>query len=176
MSVSIADLDDDFTKAKEPQRKQGGGLEALPDGEYEFHIDGGEVKETKAGPMVKLDLVVLAPGAPHDGAKCEHTYFLTKNNGTEKNENQIAQLKKDLATLGFDVDNWTRENQRPFSKQLDLALGIIGGVQFKGKKKANSSGQKTFHNLYVNQRSATDGKPETFGPEQLVPPSAGFDV
>jgi hypothetical protein len=177
MSVSIADLDDDFTKSdpsKGPERAN--KLADLPDGDYDFAVRSAVFKEAaegKPGPvLVSLTLAVFAPGTPHDGVEGEHVYFLVSKEG-KKNTVALNILKKDLLTLGFDVNSWTRENGRPFSKQLVLALGVIEGVEFKGKKKRRD--EKNF-NLFVNERSATDGRPATFGPAELVAPSAGFDV
>ncbi|HEY1189943.1 MAG TPA: hypothetical protein VGE74_20000 [Gemmata sp.] len=166
MATSMADLDEDFEKAKDPGTREN-GLENLPDGEYVFEITHGEQKDTKSGPLVSFKLTVVSDG-PFASKEVEHNYFLMKKvkggTGYEKNDAQIAQLKKDLETLGFDVPNWTKANERPFSAQLKLAMGVIVGVQFKGKKKKSNE----FHNLYLNERSKTDGRPEKFGPTELA--------
>lgn len=169
MATSMADLDDDFDNTK-PAGNRADGLADLPDGEYEFTVVSGEQKETKAGPLIVFKLSVL--DGVHAGMEVEHNYFLMKKDGEShvRNENQIAQLKKDLITLGFDVENWTKANERPFSTQLKLAMEVIRGVGFKGKKKQNGK----FANLYLNERSASDGLPATFGAAELSPAPIQF--
>lgn len=169
--MGLADLDDEFETVKPPERKGGGGLAALPDGDYTFAVKGAQAKDTKAGPMVQLDLEVLSGGGPFDGHACEHLYFLKGKDG-KTNEVALSQLKKDLETLGFDVPNWTKANGRPFSAQLELAFFVLAGVRFRGKKKTN----KGYANLYVEERATDDGRPATFGPDELKKPADGFDI
>lgn len=161
MATSMADLDDDMEK---DTRK---GLALLSDGEHDFVIVNGVQRDTASGPVVSLKMTVV--GGVHDGLECEHSYFLCKKDGTT-NTMKRDELKKDLSELGFDVENWTKANERPFSTQLVLAMDVIGGVGFRGKKKQNG----TFTNLEVKDRSKTDGRPEAFGPAELSPEAVKF--
>jgi len=176
-AATLEDLDDGFTTAT---ATYGGGdleLKDLSDGEYEFEVKSMEVKETDAGPLVKWKLGMLTDG-PHSGKTLERTYWLTakdRNTGQRvRNERQIAELRKDLVTLGFDADLWTKENDRPFSREIGKVSACIVGVCFKAKKKqgAKKDDGSHYQNLYVNERVLTDGKPPKFGPTELAEANA----
>jgi hypothetical protein len=165
----LEDFDDDFTTATATSSSQSFDLAKLPDGDYEFAVQQFEVKETKAGPLVSLKLAIITEG-PFVGKVVQRDYWLTKlgDNGTRvKNDQQIAQVRDDLKKLGFDTGEWTKENGRPFSREINRVGACIKDVCFKGRKKANVSGGKTYQNLYVNDRLTTDGKPAAFGPKEM---------
>lgn len=174
--VSLADFDDDFPSAKREGYKSGDfELKELKDGEYLFQVDSAEVKN---GKMFKLSLELLTE-CPQAGGKIEKCYFFTKKNKDsgleEKNADQLAQVKEDLGKLGFDTENWTKENSRPFSVELPKVPEIIKGMRVVcnkktgGKKNAN----EYYHNLYIVNRGDGDGKPEKIGAKELE--DANFD-
>ncbi len=174
MSATLADFDDDFTTATATRPGGDFDLKDLPDGEYEFEVAACESKDTQSGPIVSMKLMILSDGK-FAGKKVERAYFLTKKDeggARVKNENQIAELRKDLGVLGFDVENWTNANGRPFSKTLPEACRVMQGCGVKGKKKQNGK----FANLYLNERLATDGKPAKFGADELKPEPEPFSV
>lgn len=152
-----------------------GDLKALPDGEYEFQLTKGAYKviEKTGSECVDLSFDVVSDG-PFCAKTFRHTYWLTNKDGGGLNEVSIGILKKDLKTLGFDVDDWRKANGRPFLGELKKALKVMaGGVQFHAKKSSKSG----YAQLYINRRSATDGKPATFGPAELnAAMEKGFDA
>lgn len=168
--MALDDYDDDF-----PTATAGRGntldLAKLPDGEYTLAVKAMEVKEgTSAGDIISLKLELLTDG-PFFGSLVEKAYFMSKNeNGIRvKNANQLVQVKDDLKRLGFDTDNWTKEQGRPFSREIKRACAVVVGVTFKGKKKQGGAknGGGYYQNLYVNDRIPDDGKPEAFGPKEM---------
>ncbi len=168
--ATLADYEDAIDEIPAGGGNYGSDIKILPDGEYEFEIAGGgagykEIKSTESE-LVEFKLVMLTDG-PHQGKKFNHSYWLTNTaaKGGGLNEVSVGILKKDLKTLGFDVDNWTKANGRPFFGELKKALKILngGGFAFSGKK-----AKKDAHaNLYINSRSATDGKPATFDAKSM---------
>jgi hypothetical protein len=144
----------------------GSGFEAkslsrLPDGDYRLQVSGAKFEETKKGHRIfKIEVEVI--DGNHAGQKCDWPHFLSS---PEKgiNETGIGILKKDLSTLGFDQENWTKENKRPLSGELPKVATAIVGVRFKGKKTSKDKNA----NLYVNERDTSDGKPAKFGPAEL---------
>lgn len=173
-AVDLEQFDDTFTTATPSYGGSGLKLADIPDGDYEFAVKSCEIKDTAKGPLVSIKLEILTTG-PHEGGMVDHVYFLTKDEqGVRvKNDNQIAQLRKDLVTLGFDADNWKKENSRPLSVELARAAIAMPGICFHAKKTQNPSGGKIYHNLKINSRSADDGLPAKFGPKELE--AAGKD-
>ncbi len=164
----LADFDDDFPTAKKTY--SGGGdfdLADLKDGEYEFDIASAEVK---SGPMFKFNLVMMSEG-PHAGGKIEKCYFLTKkvDGLAVKNERSVAELKEALSAIGFDVENWTKENGRLFSAELPKVVAMLGGMRVVAKKKqgGKKEGGGHFQNLDIVKRGSGDGKPEKIGAKEL---------
>jgi hypothetical protein len=170
--ASLADFED---KAEEAPPTRPGGksdLDQLPDGKYKFAVTGMVQKETKDGRLlVEIGLECLTPG-PADGKKFDHVYWLNKREG-DRDEMAFDRLRRDLTTLGFDVANWKTTNQRPFATEFLKACAVIKGVEFEGKKVTN---KEDYANLYINKRVSTDGKPETFGPDELKAPVVPFEV
>lgn len=174
-TVSLEDFDDDFPTAKPGGYKRGDfELDALTDGEYVFQIESAELKSSS---LFKLNLELVSEG-PLAGGKIEHPYFFTKKNpdGTyEKNADKIGQLKKDLTTLGFDVENWTKDNSRPFSVELPKTPLALAGMRIVVSKKTGGkkAGGGNYHNLYIERRGEGDGKPAKIGARELE--EANFD-
>ncbi len=161
-------IDDDFERAEAKPKYASEATEKLGDGDYEVEITAGIPKEGDFGPVVTILMVVLTAGK-YAGWKIEKTYFLTKK-GEEageriKDEKRVAELKSDLATIGFDVGNWSAANKRPFGAQLKIACETMKGCRLKIRKKQNGE----YANIYMNKRlSEADGKPATFGPNEMV--------
>lgn len=170
--ASLADFEDKAETA--PPTRPGGkaDLDQLADGKYKFTITGMTQKETKDGRLlVEIGLECITPG-PADGKKFDHVYWLNKANG-ERDDMAFDRLRRDLTTLGFDVANWKSTNGRPFAAEFMKACAVIKDVSFDGKKVTNKEG---YPNLYINTRSADDGKPEKFGPNELKSPDDPFQV
>ena len=170
--ASLADFEDKAEVA--PPTRPGGksDLDQLADGKYKFAITGMVQKDTKAGRLlVEIGMECLTAG-PSDGKKFDHVYWLNKENG-DRDEMAFDRLRRDLTTLGFDVVNWKSSANRPFAQEFLKACAVIKGVEFNGKKVTNKEG---YPNLYINERVATDGKPEKFGPDELKPLDNPFDV
>jgi len=149
----------------------GGGsnsdLKNLPNGKYDFGITKAEFKTVaKTGSeVVDLKLEVLTDG-PQSGKKYQYAYWLTNKDDGGLNEVSIGILKKDLKTLGFDVDDWKKANGRSFVVELKKALKIMGaGMAFSGTKGTNASNYAT---LRIDSRSPTDGKPEKFDAKSMT--------
>jgi hypothetical protein len=157
MPLDLRQYDDDFVPA--PPAAAMSKVEGLADGEYLLEIAEAKCKTPKGNNILELHLEVLSPG-PHEGMSIQHSLFI--NNAEAAN-----RVGRDLLTLGFDTDQWKVANGRPFSVEFEKAVKLLKGLRFKGTKKTNESGGKTYHNLYIDERVRTDGQPERFGPEQL---------
>lgn len=172
MTKTVADDIDDFFGTTKPTRgSRSGKAEDLPDGEYTFAVEAAEYKpDTSAGPIASLKLVVVSDG-PHDGLKVEKSWFLSRldNGNRVRDDKQVENLMLDLKTLGFDPENWTVANGRPFRKEFARAAKAMAQMMVLGKKKANvsASNGKTYHNLHLNKRSDQDGKPAEITKEYL---------
>ncbi len=156
MAFDADALDDGFEKRNKE------GLAGLPDGEFTFTITAAEMKTIKTGNTL-FNRSVTVIGGDHDGHTAKYDTFLTVDDGKTVNNINMKSLEKDLAALGFDVENWGRANGRPLSKELPKAAMAMIGMKFVGKKEAKTSGDKTYQNLYVLSRVAGDGKPEKMG-------------
>lgn len=158
---SLADLEDEIETIPAGGGNYGSSLKELPDGEYEFGIASAVSKkiESTGSELVEFKLELLTSGRTQ-GRKYQHSYWLTNKDDGGLNAVSVGILKKDLTTLGFDVENWTKANGRPFFSELKKAVKILngGGFAFSGKKVTKSG----HANLYVNTRSETDGKPAKF--------------
>lgn len=169
--ATLADYEDAIDEIPAGGGSYGNDLKTLPDGEYEFEIASGGAAykqiESTESELVELKLTLLSENPRQQGKKFNHAYWLTNTaaKGGGLNEVTVGILKKDLKTLGFDVDNWTKANGRPFFGELKKALKILngGGFAFKGKKVTKSG----HANLYINSRSDTDGRPATFDAKSM---------
>lgn len=167
MTVDLADYDDDFETAK-PGTSQRPKIEDLTDGKYEFEIVSGAVKFPKEFCILEMNLRVTSEGA-HCGEEFQYSEFV--------NADRAPFIKGILKALGFDVDLWTKANNRPFSAEFIKVGKCLKGVRFSGRKKTNPGNKgKDFHNLYIDRRT-DDDQPDTFGPEQLdtADPDQPFD-
>jgi hypothetical protein len=159
MPLDLRQFDEDFTPA--PSTANLSRPEDLTDGVYEFEITSAQLKNPKGHNILELHLVVLTPGV-HDGMNIQFSKFLDSAEAA-------ARIGRDLATLGFDTGDWKVTNGRPFSVEFDKAVKLLPGLRWRGTKKTSQSadGTKTYHNLFVDERVRTDGKPERFGPAEL---------
>ncbi len=150
-----ADFDDDFDNAK--AAGTGGTLkkEDLPDGDYEMDIDEVTVKSVKGAPLLVLTLQIVGDSV-HAGGTLSHEYWYKSADGST-NEKTMAQLRKDLTTMGFGAEGWGKEGRR-FSEEMPKCELVMPGMRLACRKKTNPSGNKTYHNLYLNKR-LDDGKP-----------------
>ncbi len=163
--MSVFKSFDEETFEKAPDKRQSGS--DLPDGDYDVEIESAGADTNKAGEIFKFRFLVVH----HDkfnGKKLDRTIFFEKKEGTdaEKKEysaKKVQELKVDLKTLGFDVQNWTRAAGRPFEDQLALACAAMRGVHCKVRVKNGD-----FTNVYINKRlHESDGKPAQFGEAEL---------
>lgn len=152
---------------------------SLPDGDYEVEIvSAGPKYHEKSGDMFEFKLVVVGH-EKYDGRKVDRTIFFDKKNGTDEEKEEykakkLQELKVDLKTLGFDVENWKKSTGRPFSQQLEAACTLMVGCKVKIRTKQNGE----FANVYINKR-LEDGKPAKFGAAEmaeLTNTESGFDA
>jgi len=155
---TLADYEDKVEDIPAGGGNRGSDLKDLPDGEYEFSIHKSALKtiEKTGSELFEMELEVL--GGPTAGRKYQRAYWLTSKDGGGINEVSIGILKKDLATLGFDVAEWKKANGRSFVTELKKAAKIMPSMQFKAKKATKSK----YAQLYINARLDGDGKPEKF--------------
>lgn len=181
---SFDELAEDFEQVEAKPKYGSEATQKLADGDYDVEITAGVPKDgEKSGPMVTILMVVLTAGK-YAGWKIEKPYFLTKKSedgdGRVRDERRLSELKSDLTTLGFDVQNWTAANKRPFGTQLKAACEVMKGMRLKVRKKQNGE----YANLYFNKRVENDGRPPVVGPDEmraalagsLANTSTGFDV
>lgn len=148
-----------FNKAAKQAAR--GGIEALPDGKYEFEVTRCEVKEVGQNLIYLREAVVL--GGDFDGHKVAWDTFIQSKG--EVRDRAVKDVTKDLETLGFPADAWL--DDEVWLDMVIASAAAVVGRRFKGTKKENESGGKKYQNLYVNERLATDGKPARFADEDL---------
>lgn len=150
-----------FDAAFAPGEARRAGLEILPeltDTDFEIVKAEPEVTPKTRDNILRIGLKVLS--GPLAGQPVEYAYFF-------KSQSNIDILGGDLATLGFDTDQW-KAPARPFSKELVKALPRLIGKRFRGRTKKNGE----YTNLYINA-ALVSGKPTTNGaPATYSPPTA----
>lgn len=179
MSFSNFDdkYDDDFEGASSRRKKS-----EVPDDDYECQIELVELRDTKAGDVLSFKMIVLKKGNGDDteyaGKKVEKAIFLnpTGEDAEENRKKRVEDMKRDFATLGFDVDNWTKANGRPFGKMCEIACRMATNMKVKVRLKTNND----YQNCYLNKR-LEDGKPPKVGAAEMAaakPPEekAPFDI
>jgi hypothetical protein len=163
--MPFGDFDEDFEK--ETSKREYAKAE-IPDDDYDCEVKSVELRETKAGDVFSFKLTILKDG-PFKGKALEKAIFLAGKGETEEEKaefhrKRVKELKVDLATLGFDVDNWTKANGRSFGSQCELACSLARGCHVAVRVKTNG----TFQNVYLNKRLADkDGKPAKFGAVEM---------
>lgn len=159
-----------------PTKGFGSGLENMEDGDYCFQIERASAREVKSGSEKKMILgLKLKPlsklekeGEEWVSASDEGAVFPEiKHDIWVGSQEEFDRLLGTLQTLGFDSANWKSANGRPFSQEFPKCCRHLRGMWFVGHKKTNESGGKTYHNLYINERLISDGKPEQYGAEEL---------
>lgn len=151
------------------------GLRAsdLSDGKYEIAIDKAVIKEVKGNNILELTMTVLSPGK-HEGAQFTNGWFMNDQEGFNRVLGNIFE------TLGFDTPNWKKANGRPASAEMVKALRWLSGLRFAGRKVTSEKKGKDgkpmpnefWHNIYIDKRLDTDGKPRYIGPVELNEPDA----
>lgn len=163
--MGFGDFDEDFEKESSKKEYQ---KAEIPDGDYDVEIKLMELRETKAGDVFSFKMTILKDG-PLKGKQIEKPIFLAGKGETDEERDEfhrkrVKELKVDLATLGFDVDNWTKTNNRPFGSQCELACSLAKGCHVSIRVKTNNN----FQNVYINKRlSDADGKPAKFGAAEM---------
>lgn len=145
------------------------GPGALADGEYEFIIDKVVEKETKSGNLFAMKLMVLTDGI-FAGRQVNVDYWLTRLNKDigkmEVNGINVGNLRQDLGKMGFDEENWTKANGRPFFTEFKKAMLLMEGLRFKAKKATNTKNAK-FPHFNVTERIVGDCQSEKIGKEEI---------
>lgn len=128
------------------------GANDLPDGDYEFEIKKVYLKTSKKQqtPIISMELQVLS-GPAFVGNVIERPSFITS-------QEAFGFVLADCLKLGFDADQWKKATGRPASQEIEKAAKLMEGLRFAGQKKTNG----TYHNVYIDKRLNTDGKPAKF--------------
>lgn len=163
MATDLAFLNDldDFEPSNLPVKP-----DALIDGNYEmvFRTAKNSVNPTKGAFIIATELEILSAGK-HMGQRVKIDHWIKDGDSRDR-------VIKMLIILGFDCDQWTKANNRAFSKEIQNVYKVLPGMRVKAKKATNDGvdvdGKKvTYHNLYINERLLTDGKPARIGPDLL---------
>ncbi len=103
-------------------------VQELPDGIYACAITGTNLDRTKNDRTPILKLTLQATG-PVD-VLCGRAFLL-------RDQGSYDRLGADLIALGFDANNWTPANKRPFSAELAkvLSSGKLVGLRFQARKR-----------------------------------------
>lgn len=155
--MSLEDFDDDMettTTAADPK-----------DGDYLFEVVSFDYRDNGGG-VFEMKSRIVTEG-PFEGYENKRTFFLTKKDGDSRvaNEDARKQVVAALKSLGFDVENWTRANNRPWSQEFSKAKHAAAGLRFKGTLKRAGA----YVNVYIKGRDAkADGKPEKIGPKEIA--------
>jgi hypothetical protein len=135
----ISRFDGDF----KPEMSFRPGAKLLPDGLVDLEIVEARPDRTQDSRDAILRVSLRVLSGPVSGTVIDHVYFLTKLESCER-------LGGDLCALGLDADQW-KPPQRPFSRELGLALPKLAGRRFRAMKETNTTQQgKTFHNIRIN--------------------------
>lgn len=166
--MPFSDFDDEAEAIPTKPQFASDQTKQMADGTYEVELRAGVKKEGESDIFVFAG-TVLSDG-PFRGWVLEKTIFFNKKSGTpeEKKEHRsgkIGELKSDLSTLGFDVANWTKANNRPFADQLERACKLMKGLRVKMTKRTKDN----FVNVYINKRLPDpNDKPEKFGAAEMA--------
>lgn len=166
----MADLDElDNVASKAPStRKANEVFPGVPDGEHEFTIISGELKEPANGFVFYVfKLLVTHNGQEHEGSK----EIWIKGKTGVYDQDRVSDLKRDLKTIGCsDIDEWTNANMRPFSREIKRVGQAIVGCKVKGKisRKADKNDpNKVYTTIYLNKRVENDGSPAFISAEVI---------
>jgi hypothetical protein len=136
----LTQYDETFDPTAVGQRRP--GLDSIPDGTYDWTILTAKREMTSRTNerILRLELRNETTGQVVD----LHYYFRTQQ--------AVNRLGQDLATLGFDVANWTVANDRPVHVELPRAVADLPGRRFVGKKVTRPNKKapdKPYHNLDI---------------------------
>ena len=122
--MSLDQFDSDFTPYL-PGRTP--GLDSLADGEGIYEIVDCDLFVTKGTGDTVFKMGVKVLSGPSKGNVAETVRVL-------RGSDDARRLGSDLLALGFDCQNWTVANGKPFSKMLPEAIQVMAGITFKGAK------------------------------------------
>lgn len=135
--AELAAFDDAFN----PRSGQLPGLDALPDGLYQFQIMHVDLARTQKNNQTILRWGLKVLDGAMTGTVVEKVNFFTS-------QQNVDILGSELCSLGIDADMW-KPPTRTFSKELPKALPRLGGIRFVATKEAKKDGEKTYHNLRI---------------------------
>lgn len=167
--AKLDDFDNIPADAKLPGKYASENASQLDEGDYEVELTGGSIKNiAKDGdeerPVVIFSMKVLkSADEPVVGWPIEKAFFMADKEGVS-NKRARGDVLADFKTMGFDTENWQAPD-RPFSKQLKIALEVMKGVRLTMKVKHGKD--RKFPYLNLNKR-LVDDKPITFGAAEMV--------
>lgn len=131
------------------------GLEALPDGPYDFEIVEVQPDIINTDAVLRVGLRVGV-----GGTVIERLYWLGTQDG-------VNALGADLCIFGFPADQWKQQG-RKLGDELKAVVAKMPGIKFKGMKRSYTRKDgKPGHSLNVIARIAGTTMPAT------PPPAAG---
>jgi hypothetical protein len=162
MALALEQFDNE---APTPTIGGGSGLSHVKDGPLSLRIDtiehrpvsrnvqGSSAKEH--GEAIKVNFTII--GGEQDGVEAHHEWWIC-------NKDNADRFAGELQLIGFDPENWSPKNNRPFSKELEKALKMLPGLQLDAVKDTQDStraaGKKTH---FLNIRGRTMNKPAVKG-------------
>ena len=123
-----------FDNGYRPEAAFAPGLDTLPDGDYDFAVQGAHLDRTKN----TNDLILRVALKVAQGSIVEKSYFFKTQTG-------VNQLGADLCALGLEC-----HGKRPFSEELKTAILRLPGIHFRAKKTTDKNG---YPNLYIAGRT-----------------------
>jgi hypothetical protein len=153
--AELAELDGKDIKPTEGGKRP--STDSLAEGLYDFEVQSGEFKKTSSGSVI-FSFVIKVIGGANDGYVCETPAKFLKGQDGTWDERNIASLKGDLITLGFDADAWT--GSRTFTSEIAKVMPKLKGIKAKGQRKNGTKGTKVYYNFYINAMLPRDYKPQ----------------
>ncbi len=144
-----------------PEKPFEGGLDTLPNGDYDFEFVTAELTHAKGG---KQDRIMEAKLRVNGGQVIKHAWWLASQ------ENMNALLA-DLCLLGFPANTWGQNTGNPLKEALPAAIAQLPGKRFRAsktsspKKKDGVPTGEFWHNLHI--AGAVSGRPM---PTPAAPP------
>jgi hypothetical protein len=168
MSGFLDHFDDE---APSPQQGGASKLSKVHDGPVKFRIDTVEQRKgsrsvpggaKEHGAIITVNFTVL--GGEQDGVEASNEWWVL-------NKQDRDRYSGDLQVLGFDPENWSPANNRPFSKEVDKAHKLLPGLIVAAEKNSKTGdNNKVTHFLNVKGRAMNgDGKPEDGKPLKFTP-------
>ena len=170
-----------FDENFQPSAGMRAGLDTLPDGTYGFEIVEADLSRTAQTQelILRLSLKVITDNRPAMAIHGRAIDTIVDRAYLFRSSEAVALLGGDLMTLGFDSQDWTVANGRPFSKELPRVIPRLHGLRFRGQKKTKQNlknPEQPYHNLTILARlpggSATSTPPM---PPSLLASAASND-